>query len=306
MALTTHVGARRAGSLVAALGVVLAMLFVASPAQAAPVVNLSVNDTTITLGESVTLTWTAADSTSLTAEGDWTGAKALPNGSEEVTPTEAGTFTYTLVAGNDSDPDSSDSVEVTVAPGPITPAPVTFPDPCTVVVPSTENVTYFVDYGDEDIEELDADTYDGTDFSDPESPVLFYAEADPGFTLAEGAVSSWEYTAPEDCFGMNATLVKVDATCGEVTFENISDGTVTVLYGAEGEDEPDGDFTLGAGKTRTVKTDRVEVLFIAFTDDDGEVQFDTVEVPQDCDSGSGSGGGSDHPTVAPAAGLAAR
>jgi hypothetical protein len=219
MSLTTHASARRAGSLVATLGVILAMVFVASPAQAAPVVNLSANDTTITLGDTVTLSWTSADSATLTAQGDWTGTKAVPNGSEDITPTEAGTFTYTLVAANLNDPDTSDSVTVTVAPGPITPAPVTFPDPCTVVIPSTPNVTYFVDYGDGDTEELDADTYDGIDFSGGET-VTFYAEANAGFTLAVAAVTRWDYTAPESCFDFDGgpSLITTTTACGSVTF----------------------------------------------------------------------------------------
>lgn len=303
MPTTRRATARRAGSLLAAFGVLLSIVLVAGPAQAAPVVNLSADDTTIALGESVTLSWDAADSTTLVASGDWTGDKAIPNGSEDVTPASAGTFTYTLTADNPEDPESSDSVTVTVEPGPITPLPVTFPDDCTVVVPATPNVTYFVDYGDGDIEEVEADTYPGTDFSFPDFPVTFFAEANDGFTLADGAVTEWEYTVAESCLPV---FVTADATCGEVTFENVVDEAVTVLYGSEDEEEADGELQIAGGASETISTNREEILFIAYADELEEGQFGFLEVPQDCEGGSGGDGGSDHPTVAPAAGVAAR
>ncbi|VXC45891.1 hypothetical protein [Aeromicrobium sp. 9AM] len=295
---------RRLGSFAAALALTVSGLALASPAQAAVGVDLSVNDTTITEGESVTLSWTSTEAIDLVASGGgWSGNKANPAGSESVTPTGTGDVTYTLTATDENGRDATDSVTVTVAPAApagITPNPVTFPDPCTVVVPETLHVTYYVDYGDDDVEEVDADTYDGTDFSEPDFPVRFYAEADPGFSLADGAPAEWEYTAPESCFGESATLVKAVASCGKVTFNSVSDETVTVLYGSEDEDQPDGEITLEAGDSRTVKTKRRELLFIAYTDDT-DVQLDSIKVRQNC--GDTSPGGSGHPTVAPAAGL---
>lgn len=302
--------ARSLSSFGAAFALVISVFAFASPAQAAVGVDLNVTDTTITQGESVTLSWTSTEAIDLVASDQWSGNKANPAGDEVVTPAAAGDFTYTLTATDENGREATDSVTVTVAPaGPadITPAPVTFPDPCTVVVPSTPNVTYFVDYGDGDTEALDADSYDGTDFSDGDQ-VTFFAEPNDGFALADGAVTEWDYTAGDECFGEEATLLKADASCGEVTFENVVDESITVLYGSEGENAPDGDFTLGAGKSHTVKTNRADLLFIAFTTDDEKVQFDTVEVPQDCenDADSGDESGSDHPTVAPAAGIATR
>lgn len=322
MLLTARSRTRRTGSLVAAIGVVLALFVVASPAQAAPGVTLSVNDTAITLGDSVTLTWTGSGSTTLTAGGDWSGVKALPSGSETITPTETGSFTYSLVGHNANNPDDQDdtaSVTVTVAPGPITPNAVTFPDPCTVVIPTTPNVTYFVDFGDGDTQELDADTYDGGELSSGDT-VTFFAEANDGFTLADGATTRWDYTAPDSCFDIDEgpDLVTTTVTCGSVTFTNTTDGPIDVIYGSFEEEQPDGDFTLAAGASRTVRTKHADFAFIASPDADGEespTQIRVLEVPQNCDGGSGSGGnggsdngngnGSDHPTTAPAAGVAA-
>ena len=57
--------------------------------------NMSVAPTTITLGQSATITWNSNAGTSCTASGAWSGTKAA-SGSEMVTPTQTGTLTYTL------------------------------------------------------------------------------------------------------------------------------------------------------------------------------------------------------------------
>ena len=56
--------------------------------------NFTIDDDSITLGESATLTW-SSNANSCTATGDWTGMKT-GDGSEVVTPNAAGTFTYSL------------------------------------------------------------------------------------------------------------------------------------------------------------------------------------------------------------------
>lgn len=56
--------------------------------------TISVSPTTITLGQSATVTWTS--NASCTASGAWSGTKAA-SGNEMVTPAAAGTFTYTLI-----------------------------------------------------------------------------------------------------------------------------------------------------------------------------------------------------------------
>jgi hypothetical protein len=67
----------------------------------APTVMLTVAPTTpITLGQSVTLTWSSTNATSCTAsaspgENDWPGARAT-SGSQSATPAATGTETYTL------------------------------------------------------------------------------------------------------------------------------------------------------------------------------------------------------------------
>lgn len=61
----------------------------------AAVLTLSVEPTTITLGQSATVTWSSSAGTFCTAGGAWSGPKAA-SGSESVTPTATGTFTYSM------------------------------------------------------------------------------------------------------------------------------------------------------------------------------------------------------------------
>ena len=57
--------------------------------------NISVDPDTITLGESATISWNS-NAPSCQASGSWDGAKS-GDGTETVTPTTAGEFTYSLV-----------------------------------------------------------------------------------------------------------------------------------------------------------------------------------------------------------------
>jgi uncharacterized protein (TIGR03118 family) len=57
--------------------------------------SLTVNPTTITLGQSATLTWSASAGTTCTASNGWTGAQQA-TGTTDVTPTATGTVTYTI------------------------------------------------------------------------------------------------------------------------------------------------------------------------------------------------------------------
>src|SRR5262249_48881508 len=64
-----------------------------------PTVNLDLNPTTINLGDSATLTWTASNADSCTASGDWSGNEPF-SGNLKVTPTATGSLTYTLTCEN--------------------------------------------------------------------------------------------------------------------------------------------------------------------------------------------------------------
>jgi len=76
-------------------------------------VTMSVNPMAITLGQSATLTW-STNGTMCTASGAWSGSKAA-SGTQTVTPTAAGTATYTLVcSGGAYGGSSSQSAMLTV------------------------------------------------------------------------------------------------------------------------------------------------------------------------------------------------
>jgi uncharacterized protein (TIGR03118 family) len=62
---------------------------------AAPTIDLAVQPTTITVGQSATITWTSGNATSCTASGAWNGAEPTA-GNVAVTPTAAGSDTFTL------------------------------------------------------------------------------------------------------------------------------------------------------------------------------------------------------------------
>lgn len=63
--------------------------------SAAPMVTLTAAPTTLTLGQSSTLTWSSSNATACTAGGGWSGSESL-SGTQSVTPAAVGTATYTL------------------------------------------------------------------------------------------------------------------------------------------------------------------------------------------------------------------
>lgn len=67
----------------------------APPPPPLPTATISASPTTITVGQSATLTWSSTNATSCTASGAWSGSPAV-SGTQSVTPTTAGTDTYTL------------------------------------------------------------------------------------------------------------------------------------------------------------------------------------------------------------------
>ena len=95
-----------------------------------PTVSLSAAPTTITLGQTVTLTWSSANAIACNATGDWSGTEATA-GSQTLTPATAGTKNYTLACtgagGNSVSQSAAVAVNVPLPPSPTpTPAPTAF------------------------------------------------------------------------------------------------------------------------------------------------------------------------------------
>jgi uncharacterized protein (TIGR03118 family) len=79
-----------------------------------PTASLAVAPTTITVGQSATLTWSSTGATGCDASGAWTGSQAA-SGTAQVAPTAAGALTYTLTcSGSGSAASSPQSATLTV------------------------------------------------------------------------------------------------------------------------------------------------------------------------------------------------
>lgn len=314
---TTYSRARRSSTIGAVLVLFVGFLMFASPAQAATTVDINATAATITLGESVTLNWTSTEASLLTASDDWSGTKAGPDGSEVVTPIAVGTMKYTLTTadlGGQPGPSDFVTVEVTAAKI-VTPNPVTFPDACTVVVRSTTGIDYSYTLDGETIP-IDAGTYPGLIFFG-DGPSVFTATTQKGFVIAAGADTTWTYEPGDECFLGGDSLVTAKASCSAVTFTNVTDESIHVLYGSADEEEADGDISIGTGASRKVSTTRPDLLFIALVGDKEDptgFQIDKISIPQDCGVDASDPNpnvkwpavkSSAHPTSAPAAGVVA-
>ena len=93
------------------------------------ITGFSASPSTITEGQSTTLTWTTSDATSCTPSGGaggWsTSAIALPNSSTAVTISTAGSYVFTLTCvGNAGDPAVESRTVLVNAPAPPPPPPV--------------------------------------------------------------------------------------------------------------------------------------------------------------------------------------
>jgi beta-glucanase (GH16 family) len=90
--------------------------YTAPPPPAAPTVTISVSPSSITAGQSTTITWSSTNATSCTASNGWTGTKAT-SGTQNVSPTA--NITYTLLCqGTGGSATQSTTVTVTAPPPP--------------------------------------------------------------------------------------------------------------------------------------------------------------------------------------------
>jgi hypothetical protein len=78
---------------------------------AAPTLSLAA--ASVSVGSSTTITWSSVNTTGCTATGSWSGAVAT-SGTQTITPTVAGTDTYSLACTNAAGTSSSTSVSLTV------------------------------------------------------------------------------------------------------------------------------------------------------------------------------------------------
>jgi hypothetical protein len=103
----------------------------------APAVTMSFNPTTIATGKSTTLTWSSTNATTCSASGAWSGSQAV-SGTLTVTPTAAGSPTYTLMCTGDGG-SGSNSATLTVVAAPTVTVSVS---PTTITVGQSATVTW--------------------------------------------------------------------------------------------------------------------------------------------------------------------
>jgi hypothetical protein len=75
--------------------------------------SLTASATSVTAGTAVTLTWQSYNTSSCTAGGSWSGSLAI-SGTQTVTPSSAGSYSYTLTCNNSVGTSSASSVTLTV------------------------------------------------------------------------------------------------------------------------------------------------------------------------------------------------
>lgn len=306
----------------------MGVMLVASPASAATVDSFTVSaegidptpgPVTVEPGTPVQLAWaitpgpeelvdisagsSGPTTTTFTGPRDGDFVDGALRGSESVTLDAVGVYTFTITADGANSEVSTASITVTVAetvPDTIIPVPdVQFPEPCVAVLPADPNVSYGVNYGQSG-NALEPGTVDLAELLEFGIPLEIVAVPNEGFAFPEGADNRFELPDLEDCFGdiVESGLVRAEAVCQGVTFTNVADTDLFVVYGGD-EDGPDGEFELAVGASRTVDTDRDLVFYVALSDTEPTAQINEVEVEQDCTRVAAAAA---HPTVAPAAG----
>lgn len=306
----------------------LAMMFTAVPASAATVetftLNGSTEDTTAVVGQTgsiqgtvgsvgafeVFAEGTAANDPGVDGWGGQVGGDGVTDDGfgANFTFLAPGTYTFSVRLTENSEPDAfSDTITVVVeaaAGTGVVPAPVTFPDACTVTVPTTEGVRYVVDFGDGDVEDAFPGTLPLVAYYNDEEPVTFRAEPLDGVTFDPEAPTEWVITPTDECFGTEADLVSTSISCGAVRFTNTTDRTVGLFYGNPDEDDEPDVREIAPSASTVVRTELEELFFVASAEADnlGGLEFEAgeLDVPQDCADAAGAG--ASHPTVAPAAG----
>jgi len=103
--------------------------------------TLTLAETSLPLGSSTTLTWSTIDATGCTASGGWSGTQAA-NGTATVTPTTAGTTTYTLQCTNAAGTTASNSVALTATSASGLSAPTLTLASTSVAVNSSTTITW--------------------------------------------------------------------------------------------------------------------------------------------------------------------
>ena len=159
-----------------------------------PIINSFISSSSsITVGNSVDLTWTTTNTISCSASGDWNGTKTL-SGSENLVLSDVKTYTFTLTCRGE-DPQNTTSKSIDVEVSSIDSSDIYSEDkPSYCKDPLNDSSDYWLENFDSDV--LDADT--------------FTYQLGNGFNASDGSwVSGWGnselqyYTGPGEGYAKN-------------------------------------------------------------------------------------------------------
>ena len=159
-----------------------------------PIINSFIaSSSSITVGNSVDLTWTTTNTISCSASGDWDGTKSL-SGSENLVLSDVKTYTFTLTCRGE-DPQNTTSKSIDVEVSSIDSSDIYSEDkPSYCKDPLNDSSDYWLENFDSDV--LDADT--------------FTYQLGNGFNASDGSwVSGWGnselqyYTGPGEGYAKN-------------------------------------------------------------------------------------------------------
>ena len=176
-----------------------------------PIINSFIaSSSSITVGNSVDLTWTTTNTISCSASGDWNGTKTL-SGSENLVLSDVKTYTFTLTCRGE-DPQNTTSKSIDVEVSSIDSSDIYSEDkPSYCKDPLNDSSDYWLENFDSDV--LDADTFtyqlgNGFNASDGSwvsgwgnSELQYYTGPGEGYAKSYNAsLNSTENLFIEDCY----------------------------------------------------------------------------------------------------------
>jgi hypothetical protein len=175
-----------------------------TPPPSPPTVSLSASPTTVSSGQSSTLTWSSTNATGCTASGAWSGSKATSGSASTGALNQTSTYSMTCTNGTSS---ATASSTVTVSAPSIPPAPTIYFNPPTQGYTVGSNITI-------EIRENSASTGVNAvqaNFSYPSDKLTFVS--------ADGSTSG--FTTQAQSVGGNGTVTLARGVIGSLTGDQL-------------------------------------------------------------------------------------
>lgn len=175
-----------------------------TPPPSPPTVSMSASPTTVSSGQSSTLTWSSTNATACNASGAWSGTKATSGSSSTGALNQTSTYTMTCTNGTDS---ATASSTVTVSAPTIPPAPTIYFNPPTQGYTVGSNITIDIreNSGSTGVNAVQAN------FSYPSDKLTFVS--------ADGSASG--FTTEAQSVGGNGTVTLARGVIGNLTGDQL-------------------------------------------------------------------------------------